>query len=172
MEQKVTFGSLLKYGVLLGLVLIIINLIQIYVGNFIERDISLAFMFLKAAAYVFFIYCAIRFAVNYFYAANYSFAKGIKVALFVGLIAAVLMAVYQYIEMKFIIPSEYAMQLDAVTEELIEKGFPEEMGETVRSMFSTTVIISVFIGTFLISLLASLFIAPFFKQQQIVNIEE
>ncbi|MCL2510729.1 MAG: DUF4199 domain-containing protein [Bacteroidales bacterium] len=173
MEQKVTFGNLAKYGVLLGLVLIILSLIKIYVGNFIEQDIKeLIFMLLKAAAYVFFIYSAIRFAIKHFYATNYSFAKGVKVGLFLGLIAAVFTCVYQYIEMKFIIPDVYQAQIELAIEEMLEKGVPEEMGATVRSMFSISAIVSALVGTFLVSLLASLFIAPFFKKQQIINIEE
>jgi len=172
MEQKVTFGSLAKYGVLLGLALIILSLIKVYTGNFVEQDTSLVFMLLKAAAYVFFIYCAIRFAVKYLYATTYSFAKGVKVGLFLGLIAAVLMCVYQYIEMKFITPDLYQAQIELAIEEMLDKGVPEEMGVTVRSMFSITVIISAFVGAFLVSLLASLFIAPFFKKQQIINNEE
>ena len=147
MEQKVTFGSLIKYGLLLGMALIIISLIKIYsetyLENFIEQDvIRWSFTLLETAAYVFFVYCAIRFSEKYLYTSHYSFAKGVKVAFFVGLIAAILIGIYKYIEIKFIIPAE----------------IKEIVIPTVRA--------------FLISLLASFFIAPFFKKRQIINSEE
>ena len=175
MEKKVTFGSLIKYGLLLGISLIVIRLIKIYLGNFVEQDISLAFMLLEAAVYVFFIYCAIRFAVKYIYATNYSFAKGVKVALFIGLMAAILLTIYQYIEMKFIIPEVYQEQIEAAIEQAMEK-VSADMEDAVRSMSSKMAVIGAMIGTFLlpllISLLASFFIAPFFKKRQIINSEE
>jgi len=160
----------MKYGALLGLALVIIALIDIYLKNFIAQDTSLIFMLLKAAAYVFFIYCAIRFAVKYLYADNYSFAKGVKVGLFVGLIAAVLITVYQYIEMKYIIPDVYQEQIEIALDEMADRGISEEMmGDTVRAMFPITAAASVFFGALLISLLASLFISPFFKKQKPKN---
>ena len=169
MVQKVTFSNLVKYGALLGLSLIILSLIDIYLKNFINQDTSLIFMLLRAAAYVFFIYCAIRFAIKYFYATNYSFAKGVKIGLFVGLIAAVLITVYQYFEMKYIAPDTYQEQIETIIDEMIDKGAPEEMGETVRAMMPIMWTIGAFITALLISLLASLFISPFFKKQPATN---
>jgi hypothetical protein len=169
MAQKVTFSSLIKYGLLLGLALIILSLIKIYLKNFIDRDLGLIFMLLQAAAYVFFIYCAIRFAVKYIYATTYSFAKGVKVGLFIGLITAVLMCIYQYVEMKFIVPEFYTEQIEITIEGMVDKGIPEEMGETVRAIFPIATAISAFLGAFLVSLLASLFVSPFFKKQQLVD---
>ena len=171
MEQKVTFGSLLKYGVLLGLALITLSLIKIYLRNFVNQETDLIFMLLKAAVYVFFVYRAIHFAVKHFYATNYSFAKGVKVGLFIGLIAAVLVTVYQYVEIKFITPEFYQEKIELAIEDMMDQGIPEEMIATVRSMFAITPIITAFIGTLLISLLASLFIAPFLKKQQVINTE-
>ena len=169
MAQKVTFSNLVKYGALLGLALIILSLINVYLRNFIDQDTSLIFMLLKAAAYVFFIYCAIRFAIKYFYATNYSFAKGVKIGLFVGLIAAVLITVYQYIEMKYIIPDFYQEQIETTIDEMIDKGVPEEALGTVRAMIPISATIGAFLSALLISLLASLFISPFFKKQQPTN---
>ena len=169
MEKQATFGSLMKYGALLGLALIILSLINIYLKNFIVQDTSLIFMLLKAAAYVFFIYCAIRFAIKSFYAANYSFAKGVKIGLFVGLIAAVLITVYQFIEIKYIAPDTYQERIETTIDEMIDKGAPEEMGETARAMMSIMWTIGAFITALLISLLASLFISPFFKKQPATN---
>jgi len=169
MEKRATFGSLMKYGALLGLALIIIALIDIYLKNFIAHDTSLIFMLLKAAAYVFFIYCAIRFAVKYLYAANYSFSKGVKVGLFVGLIAAVLITVYQYIEMKYIIPDVYQERIEIAIEEMVDRGVPEEALGSVNAMMPIGSIIGSFLQALLISLLASLFISPFFKKQQPKN---
>jgi hypothetical protein len=166
MAQKVTFGNLAKYGLFLGLALIILSLIKIYLRNFIDQDLGLIFMLLQAATYVFFIYCAIRFAVKYLYATNYSFAKGVKVGLFVGLITAIIMCVYQYIEIKFIAPELYQEQIETAIEEMVDRGIPEEALGTVRAMIPITTIIGAFIGAFLVSLLASLFISPFFKKRQ------
>jgi hypothetical protein len=151
MPQKVTFGNLIKYGVFLGLVLIILSLIKIYLGNFIDylgnfinRDvIRLIFTLLETAAYVFFVYCAIRFVVKYIYTTNYSFAKGVKVGLFIGLITAIMMSVYKYIEMKYLVFDVEQM--------------PSDIAITV---------VGAFVSAFLISLLASLFISPFFKKRK------
>lgn len=169
MEKKVTFGNLVKYGVLLGLALIIISLIKIYLKNFIEQDISLIFTLLDVGTYVFFIYCAIRFAVKYIYVENYSFAKGVKVGLFIGVIAAALVCIYQYIEIKFIIPDVYQEQIETAIE---IRGVPERMDGTIRSMFTIMYVIGHFIISFMISLLASLFISPFFKKRQTTIINE
>jgi len=172
MERKVTFGNLIKYGVLLGLALIIISLIQIYLKNFVAQDISLIFMLLKVGIYVYFVYCTIRFAVKYLYAEKYSFAKGVKSALFVGVIAAVLVCIYQYIEMKFITPDVYQEQIEIAIDDAMGRGVPEGMSETIRSMFVIMAVIFAFIKTVLISLLAALFIAPFFKKRQATIINE
>jgi hypothetical protein len=171
MSQKATFGSLAKYGFILGLALIIFSLTGIYLKDFTDQNTSLIFMLLKAGAYVFFIYCAIRFSAKYLYAANYSFAKGIKTGLFVGLIAAVLATVYQYMEIRFIDPADFNNVVERTTDEMIEKGFTEGMYERFIPLLFYFYIFGVFLQTLLISLLASLFIAPFFKKQQLINLE-
>jgi hypothetical protein len=171
MAQKVTFSNLMKYGLLLGLTLIILSLVKIYLKNFVDRDLELIFMLLQAAAYVFFIYCAIRFAVKYLYATTYSFAKGVKVGIFLGLIAAVLMCIYQYIEMKFIIPEFYQEQINVSLETMESNGMQvtEEMEKMVRSIFPIGIVFGSFITSFLIALFASLFVSPFFKKQQPID---
>ena len=169
MEKRATFGSLMKYGALLGLALIIIALIDIYLKNFIAQDTSLIFMLLETAAYVFFIYCAIRFAVKYLYADNYSFVKGVKVGLFVGLIAAVLITVYQYIEMKYIVPDVYQEKIEIALDEMVARGFAEEALGPVSALMPIGFVIKAFLQAILISLLASFFISPFFKKQQPKN---
>jgi len=169
MEQKVTFGNLIKYGLLLALALIILSLIKVYLKNFIDQDLGLIFMLLQAAAYVFFIYCAIRFAVKYLYATTYSFAKGVKVGLFIGLITAILMCIYQYIEMKFIDPAFYQEQIEIAIEQKIEMDIPEEALGIARSIIPISIVIGSFIQSLLISLFASLFVSPFFKKQQPID---
>jgi len=172
MEKKVTYGSLLKYGLLLGLMSMVFSLIKIYLRNFTDKDLWSVFMLLETATVVFFVYCAIRFAAKQIYATNYSFAKGVKVALFVGFIAAVLASIYQYVEMRYIIPEVYQAQIEIAIESAIDKGLPAGRESTIQTMFWVFGAIFAFFISFLTSLLASFFIAPFFKKRQIINSEE
>jgi cation transport ATPase len=163
--HKIVRKNSIKFGVLLGLSLVIIKLVEIYLKNFITVELHYVFMLLQIAAYVFFIYTAIRFAKQSCYKELFVFANGVKTALWIGLFGGLLFAIYNVIEQIYIIPNTEIIKqfIQQIQQEMTEDI--SEIKPTITIVFRSAQAIWCFCEVFLISLLVSFFISPFFKDR-------
>lgn len=167
MKERASFASLTKYGLLLGIVLVIISLLKIWIAGSVPKAVSYLFSLLNIAAYIYFIYIAIKKAVTAIYFNRYKTGKGILVGLYVGLIAGFIMFFYTYLDILYIRPDYYDMianQQFLMFEEIygdnveMYHGVVETMNHPMMIAFGT------FFTTLIGSGVVSLFIAPFYKK--------
>lgn len=175
MKERASFASLTKFGLMLGITLVIISLLRVVVGDNIHRVVSVLFSLLSLAAYVFFVYRAIKKSRETIYFDNYKMGKGVLVGLYTGVVAAVLSLFYTYLDVTFIRPERYealfqqqlVMMGDVIGGDVeAYYGMIETMNHPMMLAFGS------FFSTLLGTLVISLFVAPFFKASPLADVED
>jgi len=156
-EKKSSLWKIaLNWGVIMGIVLIIYNLIMYFLDLSLEQWVGWV-------SYIFMIGVIVLATINYRdkeLGGVITYGQALGFGVMVVLFASVIQAIYTYLFMTFIDP-EFVNKILAMTEEkMIEQGIPEdqiEMGLAMQKKFMSPIIMS------LITIPASVFFGLIFS---------
>jgi hypothetical protein len=169
-QLKPIKNHVLNWGLILGLVMIFFSLIIHFSG--IQQE--------KWIGYISFaLFFAIVFLSQKFYrdsnpGMEISYGKAMSVGFMTGLVAAMIMLIYNYVFFSFIAPDQIDFMLEQARIAVYEMNLPSEAEDTAIQMqtrFITPVWIAVFavFGTLFQALIASLLGAIFSKGKSTVD---
>lgn len=162
-EQPHFLKSTMNYGLITGLVLVVYSFIIYIVGqsmNDVMNNITLALLAVC-------IYLTTKHFRDKKLDGYLSYGRGLGVGTLTGVFAAVLLAFFLYLQIKFIDPGLIDKQLDAAQVKLLERGLSEDEVEkaTILSkklmtpgMMFITSIVTFGLYSFIISLITSAFL--------------
>jgi len=134
--QQPYMGTALRYGLIGGLVLIIVSLMGYILGmnDSGNQAGSIGLSLLRTAAVVVFMVLAVRAQRNELQSGYITFGRAFVVALLVGVVGGLLRSVFEVLYVSVIDPDFMQRAMDAVYQQYEEMGMSEEQIEQSISM--------------------------------------